>query len=208
MKRLFLVRHGESASNAGLVTASHSEVHITEKGQEQAKHLANLWGDKPDLIVTSPFIRTQQTAVPFRERHPSVPHEEWTVQEFTQLAPGRYNGTTHTDRLPHVREYWERNDARYCDGAGAESFEVFSYRVERLFDRASVRFNEGLKEIAVFTHGTFMQAALYSRLIVGGLEDMAAFYQFSKGLPIPNTAVMSFNFVGDGRWTMGPMWTP
>jgi broad specificity phosphatase PhoE len=210
--KLFLVRHGESASNAGLVTEGPVENPITEKGRGEAQTLANLWGGRPDLIVTSPFIRTQQTSEPLRALHPEVPHEEWAVQEFTQLAPCRYKGTTHADRGPRVREYWERNDALYNDGAGAESFKDFRHRVERLFDRAAVRFDAGFKEIAVFTHATFMQAALYSRLKINGLDNMSDFYRFSQGLPVPNVGAMCFQYEVERdeapRWLIGPTWSP
>src|SRR5271170_2253647 len=121
-RQLYLVRHAESASNAGLLTEQPGTYPITAQGQAQAERFAASWGEPPDLIVTSPYVRTQMTAEPFRKRFPDVPHEIWQVQEWTFLCPDHYKGTTFESRKPHVRKFWERNDPAYRDGSGAESF--------------------------------------------------------------------------------------
>lgn len=204
VKRLYLVRHGESASNAGLVTESPVSNPITGLGEEQAKRFATTWGVKPDLVVTSPFVRTKQTAAPLRALHPDIPHEEWPVEEFTQLSPDKYHGTTHKDRMPKVIEYWARADPNFCDGPGAESFITLTQRITKLFESAAARDED---DVAVFTHGTFMQAALFSTLVgrPRTSEEMTTFYQFSKGFPIPNLGVMSFRY-DQASWLIGRIW--
>ncbi len=96
MKRLHLIRHAESHSNAGLPTERPGTYPITALGRAQAERFA-LSGGEPDLIVTSPYVRTQMTAEPFRKRFPDVPHETWPVQEWTFLSPEYYKGTTFDD---------------------------------------------------------------------------------------------------------------
>jgi isoleucyl-tRNA synthetase len=70
--RFFFVRHGEAEHNVKGVIASGPEKgnrisHLTEKGREQAQMggknlLKQLKGEKLDLIVSSPYHRTKETA--------------------------------------------------------------------------------------------------------------------------------------------------
>jgi broad specificity phosphatase PhoE len=216
---LYLVRHGESVSNAGLVTEGHGIYPLTDHGQDQARRFSETWGRAPMLIVTSKFTRAKQTSEPFRARYKESPTDIWDVQEFTQLSPDKYPGTTHAERMPKVNAYWKRNDPHFCDGPGAESFAGFIKRVGKMFDLAGMRLKAHLgekfaPEIVVFTHGTFMQAALFSVLngVPQTMEAMDRFHAYHHGLPIPNLAVMTFHFNKwrefefGGAWSVGRMW--
>src|SRR5262245_50607839 len=86
-KNVWLIRHAESEGNAGLVTSQPDTIPLTKKGIEQALRLADSFTRAPALIVTSPFIRTLQSAEPTIGRFPAVRQEQWQVQEFTHLSP-------------------------------------------------------------------------------------------------------------------------
>ena len=58
--------------------------------------------------------------------------------------------------MPHILEFWERDDPSYSDGPGAESFSDFIGRARDAIRRLAQLKSEGC--IAVFTHGLFMQA--------------------------------------------------
>lgn len=62
MKKIWLIRHGESIANAGQPTQDHSMIPLSPLGIKQAQDLALTITEKPDLIVTSPYLRAQQTA--------------------------------------------------------------------------------------------------------------------------------------------------
>ncbi len=91
--------------------------------------------ETPDLIVTSPYLRTQQTAAATIERFPNVPVEVWPIQEFTYLQPSRWNGTLSSERMPHIERYWAAADPEFYDGDGAESFTTMLRRVRASRDR-------------------------------------------------------------------------
>jgi 2,3-bisphosphoglycerate-dependent phosphoglycerate mutase len=207
MKRLFLIRHGESESNAGGRTQAPHSTDITERGRAQAHRLAKTWKDEPHLIVTSPFIRTKHTAAPLIERFPDVPRVEWPIQEFTQLMPREWIGTTHSERMPKVMEYWNRADPSYCDGPGAESLTEFFRRVRGMLARAEEAKEES---VAVFTHGHFIQAVIWACLVNPRLdtaEAMRRFFRFAEIVPIENTAVVPLVNHGT-HWTVGPVQEP
>ena len=105
MPTIQLIRHAESEGNAGLPTNDPASIPLTHHGYEQAAALAATFTTAPDLIIVSPFIRTQQTAAPLIARFPEVPVEKWAVQEFTYLNPNKYLGTTETQRGNFAQAY-------------------------------------------------------------------------------------------------------
>jgi len=81
-RRRWLIRHGESAANAGAVTTDPATIPLTEAGRDQARSIATTITRKPDLIVVSFYLRTQQTAEPSMRRFPDVLVETWPMQEL------------------------------------------------------------------------------------------------------------------------------
>jgi len=153
--RAIFIRHGQSTGNAGLPCHDLATIELTEKGWSQARQVATDWNETPSLIVTSPFLRTQQTAAPTIERFPDVPVEVWPIEEFTYLQPSRWNGTLAADRAPHLVRYWGEADPAYCDGEGAESFSALLRRAEAALERLAALPLRG--PIYVFSHGQFIQ---------------------------------------------------
>ncbi len=158
MPTVLLIRHGESQSNAGLPTSSPQSARLTELGQGQAKCIADYFESRvsPNLIVTSSYERTKQTAEPTKSRFPSIPDEEWLVHEYTYLSSEDFPAsTTVQDRKPQVNAYWERCDPTLIDGPGSESFEMFIDRARRVMAKFEVT---EVETIAVFSHEQFICA--------------------------------------------------
>jgi broad specificity phosphatase PhoE len=156
----WLVRHGQSASNAGLPAVGHGEVPLTALGQDQAREVARRVDRQPDRLIVSPFLRTQETAAPIRERWPRTPCEVWPIQELTYLSPARCKGTTADVRRPWIEAYWRGCDPDYVDGPDAESFRAFMARLADFDSRLSAL--DGDFAIAV-GHGQFFRAYLWGR---------------------------------------------
>jgi broad specificity phosphatase PhoE len=191
-----LVRHAESLSNAGLPTEAPGTYPITDVGRAAAQRFADAWGSPPQLVVTSPYLRTQETAAPFRARFPDIPHETWEVQEWTFLDPSKYKGSTYESRKPHAQAFWERNDPRYRDGGISESFLDLLGRVGRVLTLAKDR-TEG--DIVIFTHGHFMRVVIWSILSpTAAPPEMLRFRRFTEAVGISNLAVLDLYF--DTQW--------
>ncbi|HEX8071559.1 MAG TPA: histidine phosphatase family protein [Pyrinomonadaceae bacterium] len=190
MREVWLIRHGESAGNAGAATSAPASIPLTDRGRAQARRVAACVTRRPDLLASSPYLRARLTAAPLRARYPDVPYQEWAVQEFTYLAPARCRDTTFDERKPLVAAYWARGEPHHCDGAGAESFAAFCARVRA----AAERLARGDYEFAVlFSHGQFIRALLWLLLSepgeIGG-EAMRAFHAFLQAVPMPNAALL------------------
>lgn len=158
MKLVRLIRHGESAANAGAATVDHESIALTEHGVDQARRIALSFTNAPDLIVTSPFSRALSTAQLTENAFVSVPMETWPVQEFTYLEPARCVNTTVAQRRDWVENYWQRAHPNRVDGDGAESFLEFVSRAQAFLVRLAAH---PVQDIVVFSHGQFINVVAW-----------------------------------------------
>jgi broad specificity phosphatase PhoE len=205
---VWYIRHGESQGNAGLRTATPEGTALTELGRRQAELIADYLQagpGAPQLVVTSSYVRTGETAEPTLRRFPDVVHEEWDLHEFTFLDPARFFNSTMAERRPAVADYWRRADPDYRDGPNAESFADFISRVQSGVDELRAR---RPAFAAVFSHGFVMRAVLWL-LLNGALEEnrpvtptsdsMRSFWRFFRAVDVPNGSVVKLHFVPAGE---------
>lgn len=202
MKKIWLVRHCESISNAGQTTFDPVSIPLTPLGWQQSQILLDSFEVTPNLIVTSPFIRTQQTAVNVRNKFPEVLHEEWPVQEFSYLSFKRYANTNSNERKPAVKEYWDRCDPKYCDGDGAESFCDLIDRIDATIEKIKER-SEAF--VVIFTHGQFMKVFwwyLKNSEVNFRTESirMKHVENFINRIDIDNGAILKLKLFGNNKW--------
>lgn len=193
----WLIRHGQSAANAGLRSADYDEVPLTALGQRQAAEVARRVEKQPDLLIVSPFLRAKNTARPIRERWPDSPCEVWPIQELTYLSPERCRGTTPEIRRPWIEAYWHRCDPSYLDGPDAESFAAFMTRLRDFHLRLSAI--DGGFVVAV-GHGQFFRAYLLSRgaSFTATAEWMRTYRAAEMAQPMANCEVIELNDIMSG----------
>lgn len=176
----WLVRHGQSASNAGLPAIGAGNTPLTELGHEQARVLAAKVDRQPDLLIVSPFLRSRDTAAPILERWPQTRCETWPIHELTYLSPARCVGTTRQTRQPWVDAYWRDCDPDYLDGPDAESFRSFMERLHAFHRRLLAL--DGKLVIAI-GHGQF-----FSGYLLGLEEGFEAAAGWMRGYRAHETA--------------------
>lgn len=190
MKRIWLIRHGESIANAGQATQDHRMIPLSETGIKQAQDFALTCTEAPDLIITSPYLRAQQTALQTIGRFPGVPTGIWDcIHEFVYLAPATCAGTTAEQRRPRVKAYWRACDPQYIDGEGAESYQQLLDRVRqtlRLLSQRPERF------IMLFTHAQFIRNFLLVYRYPG-MSDEAYMKAFRTSKPVRNCEVVKIH---------------
>lgn len=197
---IWLVRHGQSESNANLATSAPHASRLTERGWHEARLLAQSLDKRPDLIIVSPYVRSVESARPLLERYPDTPLEQWPIEEFTYLPPSAYNGTTAVQRRPLIEAYWQQNDPdlRY---PGAECFSQFLARGSAALER--------MKRLQGFTiaisHGHVMRL-LWQILSVGLApspeREMQVYNHLRQAVVIPNCAVLRLYPISDAEILM------
>jgi broad specificity phosphatase PhoE len=190
-RRIFIVRHGQSAANAGGRTVETATTPITDIGIRQAQCVADLVSERPALIAISRYQRTGQTAEPLLRRYIGVPMEQWPIEEFTHLDTTACAGTTYAERKGLRDSYWKRCDPFWVDGPGCECFADFIGRVRGLEHRLDELGRD--ETVVVFSHGFVMRALLWLQQHtadqINGAE-MADFYNFQRSISVPNCAVL------------------
>jgi broad specificity phosphatase PhoE len=158
MPTVLLIRHGESMANKGLPSLNPKTVPLSVKGKKQAREIARRLKSQPlDLIITSSYLRSKETAQPTMEALWNVPVvKNWPVHEFTYLDGWKGEYSTIKDRKPIVNLFWQISDPIQPD-PNAESFQQFIERVWDVRERLEKpRYRE--KTIAIFTHEQFISA--------------------------------------------------
>jgi broad specificity phosphatase PhoE len=199
---IWLVRHGQSESNANFPTVAPQSSGLTEEGLREASRLAATVNKRPDLIIVSPYDRSIQTARPLIEKYPNSPVTEWPVQEFTYLPPLAYQGTTAAERRPEVNRYWLGNDP-HLRQPGAESFVNFTARITESLTR--LRRLEGFT--VLISHGHAIR--LLWQLLASGPastpeQQMRTYNLLRLAVIVPNCATLKLRFGCTGEtWMSG-----
>ncbi|BBM83305.1 histidine phosphatase family protein [Candidatus Uabimicrobium amorphum] len=192
-KTVWFIRHAQSTGNAGEITHSPSGIPLTDLGKRQAQLLSEGFDVQPDLIVTSRYIRTKETAQDFMSRFSKVSHEEWPLHEFTYLSPDRYKGTTMGERKPMAEKYWKDNDPELVEGPGAESFTEFVARIEECFSKIDAA---PQNNIVIFTHGLVIRLILLLQLTKQYRDCFSLMqkYQDMRKFPVANACILKITW--------------
>lgn len=117
MKRILLVRHGESEWNAVRRLQGQADIDLSERGRQQAAALGPMAQSfRPDLVLTSDLKRAAATAAllgyPDAVREPLLREQNvgaWTGVEIAKLqaeAPKAYAGWRAGTFAPENGEIW------------------------------------------------------------------------------------------------------
>ncbi len=196
-KQIWFIRHAESFTNSGQSWTQPDTNPLTETGHKQAQMVCNALAEKPSLIVTSPYIRTLETARPALKRWPDVPHEEWPVHEFASFCHVKHGEITGELWRDHAVALWERQDPDYKDGETAESFNELMHRIDNTVERI---LSLGNDKTYIFSHGFFL-GILFFRLQnrKSKTVSMSEIWEFRQKIHIPNTSISHFSIYDDGN---------
>lgn len=192
MRKIYLVRHGETDSNAsGLVQDGTAE--LSDRGRAQAVALAMRLRDIPaSSLLVSDYIRTRQTVEPFLAMTDLVP-------EFTPLLretkrPTQFTGVQHTSDI--YQAYLKVADAHIADPSwhfeDEENYHDVMNRVREFF--AYVHEREG--DIIVVTHGRFI-TYLVSYVLLREAISPTLWLQLMQSYVTLNTGVTVLGYAQD-----------
>jgi alpha-ribazole phosphatase len=198
MKTITFIRHGQSVANAGGISVAHHAIPLSELGQMQAEALSKLLHDQPSLILTSSFLRAQQTAAPFTARVGKQIEVHPLVHEFDNFDLNLIAGMNGAEREPLREDYWQEANPNKRIGAAAETFAEFDQRVEAFLPHLQ----ELPDQTMVFGHGMWIGMLIWKLLgfSAGDSIGMKSFRRFQNGLPMPNCVVYQFLEAAPGHW--------
>jgi broad specificity phosphatase PhoE len=147
VRRIVLVRHGETEWSATGRHTSRTDVPLTDRGRSQAEALGGcLQGWRFALVLTSPLQRAAETC-----RVAGFGDLAQTRPELVEWDYGDYEGLT-TPQIRERRPGW----SLWSDGApGGET----AAQVARRADRVLAEVREVGGDVALFSHGHFLRVA-------------------------------------------------
>ena len=178
--RLFLIRHGQTDSNAGGVLQGHLPTSLNTLGRAQAERLAErLRQLRPpvDVLVTSDLQRALETAEPIARALglPARVDAAWRERGF---------GTLEGQTLGELA-IW-RAASGGLDPPGGEGTEAFYARIEAALGALAAE--PGGDRVAVVTHGGAIRAVLH--LLASGRVPRAAGEPPPEVVPIINGSIL------------------
>lgn len=155
MTKLIIVRHAEAEGNAALRFHGWTDSRITEKGEEQARLLADrLLSEKPDVVLSSPLRRTRMTVQPFLERS-GMPLQ--IIEDLKEINGGDFEDVPFGElesRFPEAFPLWE-HEPHLAQLPNGESMSSFRDRVTSALQHI-VETHAG-KKVLIVTHGTVIR---------------------------------------------------
>lgn len=159
---MFIIRHGETTSNAENRFSGHQDVELTDKGVWQAEQLASrLKSESIDIAYSSNLKRAIHTAEIALQHHDISLNIE---PLFKELSFGHWEGLRFEDLSVQSEErsmeWWNYPDVPI---PGGESTSLLQKRVKRGLEQLIEKHDEEdrKKTIAIFCHGGV------SRIIIG-----------------------------------------
>ena len=192
MKKIYLVRHGQSTSNAGGDAQPNADIELTDLGYEQAQAVSE-WlveslGDMVNTIKVSKFIRTQQTAQPYLNCMNRTATIMDTLFEFDYVSFAETEGTSLDFRVDEANDFWLDNTPEQTHGDDSESYQHFYDRVaQALKDFNTLPAGNHI----MFTHGLWISMLIWQILGQPSYSNlhMRKFRQFEMAIRAKNTEV-------------------
>ena len=156
--KLYLIRHGETTGDIEGRFGGDYDDHLTEKGQTQAKELAESLKNKGlEVILHSPRIRAVETAKAISNSTGASLEELQNLRERNNF--GVITGMTKAEAADQHPEELAKieKDRIYHDVKDSESYEDTHRRVEKVFSEINNRPEESL---AVVAHGGVISTLL------------------------------------------------
>lgn len=164
MKRLYIIRHGETKWNIEEIFRGRNDIPLNEVGLKQAQLLAEYFKDKKiDRIFSSPLLRAIQTAQPLSI---TTKNSVEVIEEFTDINFGIWEGLTLKEvekNFPDDFSIWVNSPEKLKVRDG-ETLEAVRNRIARGIDKILSDENEC---VAIVTHRVICKIMVLFLLNIG-----------------------------------------
>lgn len=184
--KIYFIRHGESAGNA-INMRQGPNVPLNELGLKQAEFLANRLQKIPvDLIITSPYLRTKQTAEVIAKKlnKEIIFSDLFTERKKPTEVEGLLLGDEKGDAI--MEKTWENFYQPNWHYADEENFEDIRGRAIKAINFLE---NQTAENIVVVTHGMFLRSLLGVLVFGKNLnqreaEELYRFKTYNTGISV------------------------
>ncbi|MBE6154871.1 MAG: histidine phosphatase family protein [Firmicutes bacterium] len=166
MKKLYIVRHGQTDWNVQKLLQGKTDIELNEEGIKQAKELAKVIDlDKIDICICSPLKRTRKTAeLIVGDKVPIVYDELVLERDF-----GNYEGNPIIFDLIAKQWDYKINDRE----EGIEPVQDCLKRAKKFLNKINNEYKN--KNILIVSHGSFIKALHFNLIGYNENTDLLSF---------------------------------
>lgn len=196
---LYLVRHGESKGNVGLIHQGE-DISLSNEGSRQVSLVANsLIDEKINFIYSSPFLRVKQSAEIISKRL-KLPVEFWGLLK-ERRRPSEVEGLKYDNPIASkIAELTKKNqivpDWKYSDD---ESFNELLQRAKNI-ESHLIKKHAEQNVICVSHVGMIIMIA--AQLIFQNMLSAEVFWQFYHHVKFNNTGITHLTYSKERGWTL------
>ncbi|WAM32855.1 histidine phosphatase family protein [Caldicellulosiruptor morganii] len=158
MKRIYLIRHGETDWNRYNKVQGSIDTDLNETGIQQAKKLAErLKNEKIDIVFSSTLKRAYLTANEIKAFHPEIPLR--LTERLNEMNFGEWEGLSFDElekKYSETYRLWKENPDRATFPGEGSLYNVME-RVKSFFEEV---LNESYSNIVVVTHGGIIKLSI------------------------------------------------
>ena len=200
MKKVYLVRHGESETNAGNIMFGKT-AKLTRRGHEQAQFIAQRCARLPiEVIISSGFLRADETAryIVDAVAKPLEQSDLFAERRHPSFPLGR--SKTEPDYVAFENAFWNRFDDPSWRHDDAENFADLNARAQAALQLLERRRE---KTILVVGHGLFTKV-LAAKVMFGDSLTGSECIKVLRALRLENTSLSLFEH--DLEQESGAVW--
>lgn len=198
MKKIYIIRHGESECNFAKIGQS-PESSLSDIGRKQAGQLAERLGKMEfDTLISSHFKRALETAEIVAQK---TGHKiEILDFIYERNRPSVLRGVSiNDDEFQRIQKIIDENisnpDFKYSDEE--TMFEI----VDRAKEFKHFLENNDSQTIVAVSHGFFIRVFL-GIIVLGDDASVETIYRFVLSMVTSNTGITKFKILDDGKWKL------
>ena len=200
MKTVYLVRHGESETNAGNIMFGKS-AKLTARGHEQAKFIAQRCARLPiEIIISSGFLRADETAryIVDTVGKPLEQSDLFAERRHPSFPLGRFK--SEPDYVAFEEGFWNKFDDPSWRHEDAENFDDLNARAQAALQLLAGRPE---KNVLVVGHGLFTKV-LAAKVVFGDGLTGSECIKVLRAFRLENTGLSVFEH--DPEHAGGSVW--
>jgi len=160
--RLYLIRHGATPLTTEDRFSGAVNIHLSDEGQDQVKHLAQrLADDDISAVYCSPLDRTVETAVILSKPHQLTPV---SIDGLREISHGHWEGLSRKEveeQFPDEYSTWEADPFTFAPEGGESGISVLA-RALPVIREIVVNHND--KNVLVVSHKATIRLVMSSLL--------------------------------------------
>lgn len=196
LKRIYFIRHGKTEDNAS-GRSQVPDAPLSDEGRKQARHVAKRFSHIPvDAIISSPYLRTKETAEAIAERLGKQVRFDEVFRELrrpTEIAGTSFDSPEYHRVISEIEKMELTPNARYSDEETLFELEA------RARQALGFLIQQSETDIILVTHGVFLKMMFAAMMASVPESAIILFRELRYFVEIQNTDISIVEYGEESR---------